>query len=205
MRCFSWVFLSLLFFSFDGDANAVEDNSRTLDNEEVEQMLSAIQASVSEIKEQLYDNVAVLDEAYREIRQVELASLASFSQRRGRLPWPVKGRLRHHYGSTRIHNERWKGLYIATSIEESVHAPHAGRVVFADWLKGFGLLMIIDHQDGYMTLYGNNAVLLKKTGEMVRTGDVIATTGFGYQGYGLYFEIRKNGVPIDPKRWLSNL
>jgi len=146
-----------------------------------------------------------LNEAYQNLQAVELSLIApkiSFSQRRGQLHWPVNGEILHPYGSTRVINERWKGVYITTQPDTLVRTPHAGTVVFSGWLKGYGLLMIIEHPDNYMTLYGNNTALLQEKGTLVKAGEIIASTGFGPHGYGLYFEIRKNGVPQNPKNWL---
>lgn len=126
-----------------------------------------------------------------------------FWQLKGRLPWPTQGTVQNLYGRHRLGNINWNGAIIHAPQGRAVHAISHGRVAFADWLRGYGLLMIIDHGNGYMTLYGHNQALYKETGDWVEPGDVIATVGDsgGANVTGLYFEIRHNGRPIDPGRW----
>jgi len=126
-----------------------------------------------------------------------------FSKLKGKLPWPVKGRAANRYGATRQGHLKWDGILIKAKSGTKVQAIHHGRVIFADWLRGQGLLMIIDHGDGYMSLYGHNEVLLKEPGEWVRSGDTIAHAGNsgGQKHAGVYFEIRHKGKPTNPKRW----
>ncbi len=129
-----------------------------------------------------------------------------FRKLRGRLPWPAKGELAERYGAPRgVGDLRWRGILIAAREGNNVRAVHHGRVVFADWLPGLGLLAIVDHDDGYMSLYGYNQTLLKETGDWVGAGDIIATVGDsgGQRASGLYFEIRKNGKPVNPLRWIT--
>ena len=99
----------------------------------------------------------------------------------------------------------WKGLFIAAKIGQEVKAVAGGTVVYSDWLRGFGHLMILDHGDGYMSLYGNNARLLKRTGDDTRAGDAIAAAGNSGSNLdsGLYFELRFQGKPFDPLAWTS--
>ena len=99
---------------------------------------------------------------------------------------------------------RWEGIYVAAPDGTEINAIHSGRVVFADWLRGFGLLTIIDHGNRYMSLYGNADVLLKQTGDWVEGGETIASAGSsGGRGVsGLYFEVRANGRPTNPAAWL---
>ena len=127
-----------------------------------------------------------------------------FQQLRGKLPWPVAGTPSNRFGKRRSDSSlRWQGLSIPARAGSRVEAIHSGRVVFADWLRGSGLLIIIDHGDGYMSLYGHNQSLLRELGEWVNPGDLIATVGNsgGQQNAGLYFEIRHNGKPTDPSGW----
>lgn len=129
-----------------------------------------------------------------------------FSLRKSRLPWPTQGRMIHRFGSARITGQmNWTGAYIAAPMGNSVIAVHHGRVVFADYFGGHGLLVIVDHGEGYLSLYAHNQNLLKKAGEPVRAGETIATVGNsgGQASTGLYFEIRHNGKPIDPGGWLA--
>jgi len=126
-----------------------------------------------------------------------------FSQSKGHLFWPIKGRVQNRFGANRSDGLKWDGVMIAAAADTSVNVIHAGRVVFADWLSGYGLLMIVDHGGGYMSLYAHNAVLLKEVGEWIRSGDTIARSGNTgtEQLPGLYFEMRYQGEPIDPARW----
>lgn len=128
-----------------------------------------------------------------------------FAQAKGKLPWPVNGRLVARYGSPRDGDARakWDGVLIGASAGSQVHAVHAGRVVFADWLRGAGLLVILDHGNGYLSLYGHNQNLLKAAGDLVEAGEAIATVGSsgGQSTPALYFAIRQQGRPSDPAQW----
>lgn len=129
-----------------------------------------------------------------------------FSLRKGRLPWPTQGSLIHRFGSARIAGQiNWSGAYIAAPMGNPVIAVHHGRVVFADYFGGHGLLVIVDHGEGYLSLYAHNQSLLKKAGEPVSAGEAIANVGNsgGQTDTGLYFEIRHQGRPIDPGVWLA--
>ncbi len=121
-----------------------------------------------------------------------------FSALKGKLEWPVKGTMTKTASTPGVTIHAKEGL--------DVHAVSAGRIVFADWMRGFGLLTIIDHGEGYMSLYGNNQSLFKKPGEWVEPGTVISLTGRsgGKQDPGLYFEIRKNAKPQDPRKWCKS-
>ena len=130
-----------------------------------------------------------------------------FASRNGQLRWPVDGTLRARFGAPRAQGRlRSRGLVIAAESGTEVHAVYYGRVVFADWLSGFGQLIIIDHLDGYLSLYGYNQRLLRSTGDWVTPGEPIATVGDsgGQERAGLYFEIRRDGQPIDPEGWLAS-
>jgi len=119
---------------------------------------------------------------------------------------PIRGVLANRFGAQRPSGgPSWKGLFIRSSSGQEVRAVASGRVVFADWLRGFGNLLIIDHGKGYLTIYGNNESVLKQVGEPVRTGDAVATVGAsgGNMESGLYFEIRHEGKAFDPLRWVS--
>ncbi|MGB4076057.1 murein hydrolase activator EnvC family protein [Pseudomonas sp.] len=128
-----------------------------------------------------------------------------FDKARGKLPWPVDGRLVARYGTPRGGDARtkWDGVLIGASAGSQVHAVHGGRVVFADWLRGAGLLVILDHGNGYLSLYGHNQSLLKDAGDVVKAGEAIATVGTsgGQDTPALYFAIRQQGRPSDPAQW----
>ncbi|WP_342623550.1 murein hydrolase activator EnvC [Pseudomonas alkylphenolica] len=129
----------------------------------------------------------------------------AFSSARGKLPWPVNGRLLARFGETRGGDSRtkWDGVMIGASPGSQVRAVHGGRVVFADWLRGAGLLVILDHGNGYLSLYGHNQSLLKSAGDVVKAGEAISTVGNsgGQDSSGLYFAIRQQGRPSDPAQW----
>lgn len=130
----------------------------------------------------------------------------SFSSRKGRLPWPAQGRVAARFGSARIGGQtQWSGILIGANAGHPVIAVHHGRIVFADYFRGHGLLLIIDHGEGYLTLYAHNQSLLKATGDWVKAGDAIASVGSsgGQQQPGLYFELRHQGKPTDPAPWLA--
>ena len=129
----------------------------------------------------------------------------NFASARGKLPWPVDGRLAARFGTARGGDERtkWDGVLISAGAGSQVHAVHGGRVVFADWLRGAGLLVILDHGNGYLSLYGHNQSLLKDAGQIVKAGEAIATVGTsgGQNTPALYFAIRQQGRPSDPAQW----
>lgn len=139
------------------------------------------------------------------LANIEIPSdYSPFKSLKGKLSWPVAGRPSNRFGSRRSNSSmRWQGVAIPATEGSEVNAIHHGRVVFADWFRGSGLLLIIDHGDGYMSLYAHNQSLLLEPGDWVDAGEVIATVGNsgGQKSAGLYFEIRHNGQPTDPKRW----
>ena len=127
-----------------------------------------------------------------------------FSALKGQLNWPVAGKVEALFGHTRENtNIRWNGVVINAKEGRQVRAVSHGRVAYADWLRGYGLLLIIDHGHGYMSLYGHNQSLFKETGDWVEANEIIATVGNsgGQQHSGLYFEIRYQGKPTNPVHW----
>jgi len=142
------------------------------------------------------------------VEDVADASMASrpFTSLKGRMRLPVRGELAGRYGMPREEpGTTWKGLFIRSVTGETVHAVADGRVVYADWLRGFGNLLILDHGGGFMSLYAYNEGLLRKVGEMVRGGDPVAEVGSSGASAesGLYFELRRDGKPFDPMRWVA--
>lgn len=134
-------------------------------------------------------------------------NLVSFDVRAGQLPWPTRGRIAENFGSKVDQSQvRLNGVIIGAPEGQPVYAIAPGRVVFSDWLVGYGLLVIVDHGKGLMTLYGRNATLNKKTGDRVKTGDQLAQVGNsgGYSQSGLYFAIRQNGKPVNPHLWCGS-
>ena len=129
---------------------------------------------------------------------------SAFGRLQGQLDWPAQGALVARYGTSRkLGTSKWQGVLIAAPEGAEVRAVSRGKVVFADWMRGFGLLMILDHGNGYMTLYGQNQTVNKSVGTLVDAGDVIASVGNsgGQMSPGLYFEIRRDGVPVNPAAW----
>jgi septal ring factor EnvC (AmiA/AmiB activator) len=135
-----------------------------------------------------------------------ITSEEPFSEHRGRLTWPVAGSLLRDFGQPRVGGElKWNGVVLAAPRGREVRSVYHGRVAFADWLAGMGLLVIVDHGEGFMTLYGYNETILKNAGDWVAPGDVIATVGDsgGQAEPGLYFEIRRGTQPLNPRRWVT--
>jgi len=150
----------------------------------------------------------LLDELRSMVADIPASPLEAqpFASRDGQLQWPVEGRVRTSFGSARAGGRmRWRGIEIEAAPGTPVRAVYHGRVVFADWLSGFGKLMIIDHLDGYMSLYGYNERMLRTEGSWVEPGERIAVVGNSgaRERAGLYFEIRRDGEPRDPIAWLA--
>lgn len=129
--------------------------------------------------------------------------LKGLSKLKRKLSWPVKGRLLHSFGSRKQGYLKWKGVLVKAPIGRQVQTIHSGTILFSDWLKGYGLLTVIDHGKGYMSLYAHNQTLLKSVGDRVETGEPIALVGQsgGQNQPGLYFEIRHQGKAVNPKLW----
>ena len=132
-----------------------------------------------------------------------------FAQSKSKMAWPIRGRIRNLFGKSRVSsadNLKWQGVIIESNQGQEVRAISTGRVAFSDWLPRYGLLIIIDHGQGYMSLYGHNQSLHKSVGDWVETGDLIAKAGDsgGEETSGLYFEIRHNGKPMNPSAWCSS-
>ena len=150
----------------------------------LEQLLEAIEQAVVDLK---------MPQNYR-----------AFSEAKGTMPWPISGRASHRFGNARNAGKmRWLGVTIPAKEGTNIAAIHHGRVVYSDWLRGSGLLIIIDHGDDYMSLYAHNQSLLRDVGEWVSAGTVIGTVGNtgGQNKTGLYFEVRYQGKPTNPAAW----
>lgn len=127
-----------------------------------------------------------------------------FASLKGKLYLPAAGTILKKFGNPRNTGQlKWNGVYITAEAGTPVHAVHFGRVVFSDWLRGFGLLLIISHGEGYMSLYGHNQLLYRETGDWVAAGEIVARVGNsgGQKQSGLYFEVRQSGKPADPQLW----
>ena len=130
----------------------------------------------------------------------------AFSRLKGRLSLPIRGELANRFGTPRQEGgTTWKGIFIRSGSGAEVKAIAPGRIVFADWLRGFGNLAIVDHGDGYLSVYGNNESLFKEVGQPVKAGEAIASVGNsgGNPETGLYFELRHLGQPVDPLKWVG--
>jgi len=172
----------------------------------LEQELSRQGKNLNQLEENA-QNLSKLVESLSEILTdipTEPIQQKKFAQLRGALAWPVKGKVRKLFGRPKPpSNLRWQGVIIKAPQGNNVRAVSHGRVAFADWLRGMGNLIIIDHGDGYLSLYGHNQSLFKTTGDWVEAGDIIASIGNsgGQKQPGLYFEIRKRGKPQNPSKW----
>lgn len=132
------------------------------------------------------------------------ANKENFSQLRGRLRLPVRGDVINRFGTARADTGvSWKGIFIRAKEGSEVKSVAGGQVVFADWMRGFGNLIVVDHGNGYMSLYGNNEALYKSSGQSVKSGDTIAAVGNsgGNAENGVYYELRRNSIPFDPLQW----
>lgn len=161
-------------------------NNLLEDRRQLEKLLSKVIENIADIKQRKGSEV--------------------FSSLKGKLPWPTKGKVLRRFGSNRIANKmRWEGLLISSKEGDPVRSVHYGRVVFSDYLRGHGLLIIVDHGAGFMSLYAHNRALFKELGEWVEGGDVIASVGNsgGQKDTALYFELRYKGKPTNPQRWLT--
>ena len=208
-------------------AEQVERDQLTTELKSAELSVGKVRAALAEVRRERAERAARRAElaAEKHQREVEVrekrAALAGqlraaverfpiegndvFTRLRGRLAWPVSGRVVARFGDARAGGVRWDGVLVATERGAPVKAVCQGRVIYADWLPGLGLLTIVDHGDGYLSLYGHNERLYKAAGEPVATGDTIAAAGDsgGSSRPELYFEIRKGGRPVDPRPWFK--
>jgi septal ring factor EnvC (AmiA/AmiB activator) len=169
-----------------------------------------MQSKEDELKKLVADRAgleSILEKIKEELRDLpSLQDAAPFGKQQGKMLFPVAGKIINMYGSSRNKGKlRWQGVFISAAEGEPIHAIHHGRVVFSDWLRGFGLLLIINHGDGYMSLYGHNQSLYRQAGDWVATNEIISTAGVsgGQEQAGLYFEIRKSGKPTNPTSWCT--
>jgi len=190
----------------------VQRNSLESEQKERQATISSLNREITQTDSRLANRVK--DQKYLEELLARIAAgainlptqgdTAPFSSRKGDLLLPVSGTIKSKYGSRRGDGKlRWDGVVISAATGDPVHAVHYGRVVFSDWLRGFGLLVIISHGEGYMSLYGHNQLLYRETGDWVTAGEVIAAVGDtgGQLEAGLYFEIRNAGKPTNPQLW----
>ncbi len=159
--------------------------------------------SLERLKSQQGGLEKLLRELRRAIEKFPIDNNDAFAHLRGKLAWPVGGKLMARFGEPRAGGVKWDGVLVATERGAPVRAVYGGRVIYADWLPGLGLLTIVDHGEGYMSLYGHNERLYKAVGERVSAGDTLGAAGDsgGSNRPELYFEIRKGGKAVDPRPW----
>lgn len=148
----------------------------------------------------------LVEQLRRAIEEFSDKQDSAFAKLKGKLPWPVRGSLLARFGSLRAGGPlRWQGMVIGAERGTQVRAPLAGRVIYADWLPGLGLLLVLDHGGGYMSLYGHNEQLYRKVGDRVAAGDPLSAVGevTGMGKTGLYWEVRRGRQPVDPAAWLA--
>jgi septal ring factor EnvC (AmiA/AmiB activator) len=164
------------------------------------------QQSLARLRSQQAELEGLLKQLDRSLKSVAPPDFATaFGRSRGQLLWPVDGQVTAQFGDKRASGVKWEGMVIAAERGAPVKAVSAGRVVYADWLPGLGLLLIVDHGEGYLSLYGHNDRLLKGAGDSVGAGEPIAAAGDTGGGAApeLYFEIRRGGKPVDPAPWFK--
>jgi septal ring factor EnvC (AmiA/AmiB activator) len=176
--------------------------------------VAAIEADIKSRRgelQRLQSQAQALEKLIADLRKaledVPVAKQAPFEPLRGKLPWPVQqGRVLARFGQPRAGGSmRWQGMLIGTDRGARVRAPFAGRVVYADWLPGMGLMVVLDHGGGYLSLYGHNEEIFRKVGDAVLAGEVIGAVGDtgGHNEPALYFEVRRGRQPVDPEIWLQ--
>jgi len=164
------------------------------------------QQSLERLRQQQTGLEKLVRELARAMEKFPVDAKDAFARLRGKLAWPVTGQLAARFGESRGGGVRWNGVLITAERGAPVRAIYHGRVIYADWLPGLGLLAIVDHGDGYISLYGHNDKLYKAAGERVTAGDTIAAVGDtgGRSRPELYFEVRRSGRPVDPRPWFRS-
>ena len=180
-------------------------NERQASLKNLKQQLNKTKNSISYLEENEQTLIATIKELEEEkTTKIELLGL---NKNKGRLSWPSKGKLTHTFGQRKHGGINWKGVLISAAEGTSVNSIHNGQVVFADWLKGYGWVIVVDHGEGFMSLYGHAQTLLKDVGDMVREGESVALVGQsgGQADSGLYFEIRHKGRAVNPITWCRRI
>lgn len=171
----------------------------------LESSLSNDEARLAELSKNRRDLETLLERLGDALADIppDLGQRRHPTELRGQLPMPVPGRVLHAFGQPRAAGLAWQGWLIEAAAGDSVHAVAYGRVAYADWLRGYGLLLIVDHGDGFMSLYGHNESLRASVGDWVEPGEAISTVGQAPERrQGLYFELRRGGKAVDPASWL---
>ena len=183
------------------------EKSQTQRKETLVAMQTAIKSEEAKVAQLQINEKNLLEALKRAQQQADQQDrkLEGLNAYKGRLLMPAEGNLRKMFGRFRQGQIKWKGVVIYGSAGDQVKAIHHAKVLYSDWLRGFGLVTVLDHGDGFMSLYGHNQALLKQAGEVVQAGEAIALLGQsgGQSRPNLYFEIRHKGKPINPVRWLK--
>lgn len=185
-----------------------QQSSRKVTLSAIQKGIQSDAAKVEQLQVNEQNLLRALQEAQRLAQrqtQQKLTSLEGLVDYKGKLLLPTKGKVRRLFGDRRQGQVRWKGILIDSKAGSSVVAIHHAKVLYADWLRGFGLVTVLDHGDGYMSLYGHNQALLRQAGDTVSAGEAIALVGQsgGQSVPSLYFEIRHKGKPVNPTQWLK--
>lgn len=183
--------------------NAQSERQANLKN--LQAQLNSTKSSINYLKENQQTLVATIEELEKEKTQkIELLGL---NKNKGKLDWPSKGKLEHTFGQRKHGGIDWKGVLIGAKEGTNINSVHNGQVVFADWLKGYGWVIVVDHGEGFMSLYGHAQTLLRDVGDMVRKGETLALVGQsgGQASSGLYFEIRHKGRAVNPIKWCKRI
>ncbi|WP_033020491.1 murein hydrolase activator EnvC family protein [Pseudoalteromonas distincta] len=183
--------------------NAQSERQANLKN--LQAQLNSTKSSINYLKENQQTLVTTIKELEKEKTQkIELLGL---NKSKGKLDWPSKGKLEHTFGQRKHGGIDWKGVLIGAKEGTNINSVHNGQVVFADWLKGYGWVIVVDHGEGFMSLYGHAQTLLRDVGDMVREGETLALVGQsgGQASSGLYFEIRHKGRAVNPVKWCKRI
>jgi len=183
--------------------NAQSERQTNLKN--LQAQLNSTKSSINYLKENQQTLVTTIEELEKEKTQkIELLGL---NKSKGKLDWPSKGKLEHTFGQRKHGGIDWKGVLIGAKEGTNINSVHNGQVVFADWLKGYGWVIVVDHGEGFMSLYGHAQTLLRDVGDMVREGETLALVGQsgGQATSGLYFEIRHKGRAVNPVKWCRRI
>ncbi len=189
------------------EGQSIELSAQRLQRQKsIEALESQIQSDIVRIQ-QLKEDEERLTQAIAEAERLaaDALALSGLSQVKGALIQPAQGKVMHQFGKRRQGQLKWKGMTINGEAGSPIFAIHTGKVIFADWLRGFGLVLVLEHGDGYMSVYGHNQAILKSVGDIVKRGETIALMGQsgGQIAPNLYFELRHKGVPLNPRLWLS--
>jgi septal ring factor EnvC (AmiA/AmiB activator) len=181
--------------------------ARRLALADIDKKIASQNGRLEQLRVEAKDLESLVADLTRLFGDVSIGDSTPFANRKGEMTWPIDGRLLKKFGDPKADGRlRWDGVLLASGAGSEVLAVHHGRVVYSDWLPGMGLLVVLEHGDGYLSLYGHNQDLIMEVGEWVTSGSVIAHVGDsgGQPVSGLYFEIRKNGSPVNPSHWVRN-